>query len=42
MSLLIGPDALDQFRQKVVELERNWDIWERVSQSTEFPPDEQA
>lgn len=34
--LIIGGDALDQARQKVADLQREWDAWEGVTRSTDF------
>jgi NAD(P)-dependent dehydrogenase (short-subunit alcohol dehydrogenase family) len=32
--LIIGGDALDQVRQKLVDLQRDFDTWEELSRST--------
>lgn len=34
--LIIGGDALDQARQKISELQREFDTWEQLSRSTDF------
>jgi len=38
LHLVIGGDALDQLRQKVVDLQKEWDKWESVTRSTNFAP----
>lgn len=36
LHLVIGGDALDQIRQKVVDLQRDLDTWEELTRSTKF------
>jgi NAD(P)-dependent dehydrogenase (short-subunit alcohol dehydrogenase family) len=36
LHLVLGADALKQFRQKVTRLERDWKDWEEVTRSTDF------
>jgi len=36
LHLVIGGDALDQVRQKVVDLQRDLDTWEELTRSTKF------
>lgn len=38
LHLVIGSDALDLARQKLVELARDFDAWETVTRSTDFAP----
>jgi NAD(P)-dependent dehydrogenase (short-subunit alcohol dehydrogenase family) len=36
LHLVMGNGALDQFRQKVADLEKEWDTWEKVTRATDF------
>jgi NAD(P)-dependent dehydrogenase (short-subunit alcohol dehydrogenase family) len=36
LHLVIGGDALDQFRRKIIDLRRDFDGWEKVTRSTDF------
>jgi NAD(P)-dependent dehydrogenase (short-subunit alcohol dehydrogenase family) len=37
LHLVLGGEALDQFRQKIVELQRDWDAWEETTRGTDYP-----
>jgi hypothetical protein len=36
LQLVLGGDALDQFRKRVAEPERDWKDWEEATRSTDF------
>jgi NAD(P)-dependent dehydrogenase (short-subunit alcohol dehydrogenase family) len=36
LHLVLGGEALDQFRHKVTELQREWAAWEEVTRSTDY------
>ena len=42
MHLVIGGDALDQIRQKIIDLQRDLDTWEELSRSTNLQTDAPA
>ncbi|MBL8156799.1 MAG: SDR family NAD(P)-dependent oxidoreductase [Anaerolineae bacterium] len=38
LRLALGPDALQVMREKVAGMQRDWDAWEAISASTNYPP----
>lgn len=40
LHLVVGSDALDQFRQKITEWQRELNAWEEVTRSTDFRADD--
>ena len=42
LHLVLGGSALEQFRQKVADLQGEWAAWEHVTRGTDFPDAEKA
>jgi NAD(P)-dependent dehydrogenase (short-subunit alcohol dehydrogenase family) len=37
LHLVMGTGALKEFRQKIIDLQQEWDGWEKVTRGTDFP-----